>query len=77
MEPRKPFCLLLLRLVAGARYVRVTPEDLDWDYLKTLPDLVPKLRNKYAHGSTMLHNWSLQSFQLVSEIINQLWQPPT
>jgi hypothetical protein len=32
------------------------------------------LRNEYAHGSTDLHNWALRSFQIVSEIINQLYQ---
>jgi hypothetical protein len=56
--------------------IQITAEDLDWDYVKMLPDLLPRLRNDYAHGSTDLHNWSLRSFQLVSEIINQLWQPP-
>jgi len=44
--------------------------------VKMLPDLLPMLRNDYAHGSTDLHNWSLRSFQIVSEIINQLWPPP-
>ena len=56
--------------------IQITAEDLDWDYVKMLPDLLPMLRNDYAHGSTDLHNWSLRSFQIVSEIINQLWQPP-
>lgn len=56
--------------------IQITAEDLDWDYVKMLPDLLPMLRNDYAHGSTDPHNWSLRSFQIVSEIINQLWQPP-
>jgi hypothetical protein len=56
--------------------VQITAEDLDWDYVKMLPDLLPMLRNDYAHGSTDLHNWALRSFQIVSEIINQLYQPP-
>lgn len=41
-----------------------------------LPDLLPMLRNDYAHGSTELHNRALRSFQIVSEIVNQLYQPP-
>jgi hypothetical protein len=57
--------------------IQITAEDLDWDYVKMLPDLLPTLRNDYAHGSTELHNWALRSFQVVSEIINQLYQPPT
>lgn len=56
--------------------IQITAEDLDWDYVKMLPDLLPMLRNEYAHGSTDLHNWALRSFQIVSEIINQLYQPP-
>jgi hypothetical protein len=56
--------------------IKITAEDLDWDYVKMLPDLLRRLRNEYAHGSTDLHNWSLRSFQIVSEIINQLYQPP-
>jgi hypothetical protein len=56
--------------------IQITAEDLDWDYVKILPDLLRRLRNEYAHGSSDLHNWSLRSFQIVSEIINQLYQPP-
>jgi len=56
--------------------IQITAADLDWDYVKMLPDLLPMLRNDYAHGSTDLHNWALRSFQIVSEIINQLYQPP-
>lgn len=56
--------------------IQITAEDLDWDYVKMLPDLLPMLRNDYAHGSTDLHNWALRSFQIVSEIINQIYQPP-
>jgi hypothetical protein len=56
--------------------IQITAEDMDWDYVKMLPDLLPMLRNDYAHGSTELHNWALRSFQIVSEVINQLYQPP-
>lgn len=56
--------------------IQITAEDLDWDYVKILPDLLPMIRNDYAHGSTDLHNWGLRSFQIVSEIINQVYQPP-
>lgn len=56
--------------------IKITAEDLDWDYVKMLPDILPMLRNDYAHGSTELHNWALRSIRIVSEIINQLYQPP-
>ena len=60
----------------GESDIQITAEDLDWDYPKMLPDLLPILRNDYAHGSTDLHNWALRSFQIVSEIINQIYQRP-
>jgi hypothetical protein len=56
--------------------IKITAEDLDWDYVKMLPDMLPKLRNEFAHGSTELNNWALRSIQIVCEIINQLYQPP-
>ena len=56
--------------------IQITAEDLDWDYVKMLPGLLPMVRNDYAHGSTQLHNWALRSFQIVSEIINQLYPEP-
>ena len=56
--------------------IQITAEDLDWDYVKMLPGLLPMVRNDYAHGSTQLHNWALRSFQIVSEIINQLYPKP-
>jgi len=56
--------------------IQITAEDLDWDYVKMLPDLLPMVRNDYAHGSTELHNWALRSFQIVSEFINQLYPSP-
>lgn len=40
------------------------------------PTAGPRVRNDYAHGSTELHNWALRSFQIVSEIINQLYPKP-
>jgi hypothetical protein len=56
--------------------IQITAEDLDWDYVKMLPALLPMVRNDYAHGSTELHNWALRSFQIVSEVINQLYPAP-
>ena len=56
--------------------IEVTPEDLDWDYATILVEFLPKLRNEYAHGSTNLHNLTLNSIQIVSEIINQIYPLP-
>jgi hypothetical protein len=56
--------------------IEVTAEDLDWDFVSGLVDFLPKLRNRRAHGSTELHNSTLNSIRTVCEIINQLYQRP-
>lgn len=56
--------------------IEVTAEDQDWDYVSALVDFLPELRNRHAHGSTDLHNWTLNSIRIASEIINQLYQKP-
>lgn len=54
--------------------VVVTDQDReDYDYLKVLLKYIPSTRNEYAHGSSMLHNQVLHSFEVVSELVNQLF----
>lgn len=54
--------------------VVVTDKDLqEYDYLSILLNDIPSTRNNYAHGSGMLHNQVLHSFEVVSELINQLF----
>jgi len=54
--------------------VVVTDEDLqDYDYLSVLLKYISNARNNYAHGSGMLHNQVLHSFEVVSELVNQLF----
>jgi hypothetical protein len=56
--------------------IHITAEDLDWDYVKMLGDILPLSRNEQAHGSTNLLNGALLTIRIVSEIINQLYEPP-
>jgi hypothetical protein len=42
-------------------------------YVETLVKVMPTLRNKVAHGSSMLHNNSLSSLRICAEFINQLF----
>ncbi len=51
----------------------VTQEDLNCDWLQIFLDAIPSIRNDYAHGSKTLRNNVRQSFEQVSEIINQLY----
>lgn len=51
----------------------VTQEDLECDWLQIFLKTIPSIRNDYAHGSRTLKNNVCHSFELVSEIINQLY----
>lgn len=53
--------------------VTVTQEDLNCDWLGIFKENIPKIRNQYAHGSGELKHTVLHTFELVSEIINQLY----
>lgn len=57
-------------------YTQALPNDQDreWDYLSTLQEVLPEIRNSYAHGSTLLHQQVLGTLELVSEILNQLFE---
>lgn len=48
------------------------PSD-DYDHIQHLINHTNKIRNLYAHGTSMLHNNVLYSFEMVSEFINQLY----
>jgi hypothetical protein len=41
--------------------IQITPEGLDWDYVKMLPEHLPMVRNDYAQWSTELYNWAVVS----------------
>lgn len=53
--------------------IRIEEIDRDIDHVGTLVDILPKIRNSHAHGTTMLSNASFGTLRTVSEIINQLW----
>lgn len=53
--------------------VTITDEDRDHDYVGTVLENMPKIRNHYAHGSSTLHNQVIGTLRIVQEIINQLW----
>jgi hypothetical protein len=53
--------------------VVVTQDDLDCDWLKIFQETIPKNRNEYAHGSKALKHTVLHTFEMVTELINQLY----
>jgi hypothetical protein len=56
--------------------ITVTQEDLNCDWLGIFEEVIPVIRNRYAHGSGDLKHTVLHTFELVSEIINQLYPQP-
>lgn len=44
-----------------------------YDWLTVFIETLPRLRNEYAHGTQMLHASVLVTFQIVSDLIDQLW----
>lgn len=56
--------------------IEIKEEDKNVDYIGTLLESIPYLRNHYAHGSKTLHKEVLGTFRIASEIINKLWPVP-
>jgi len=53
--------------------VVVTQEDFDCDWLDIFQEVIPKIRNRYAHGSGELKPAALHTFEMTVELINQLY----
>lgn len=52
----------------------VTNEDLGFDWLGAFQEIIPTVRNSYAHGSEHLYPTPvLRTFEMVTEIVNQLY----
>lgn len=49
------------------------PEDYAHDSLKIFAETLPFFRNTYAHGSSMLHSTVLATFEIVTDLVNQLY----
>lgn len=55
------------------------PEQQDYcdDALEIFIETLPAIRNTYAHGSAMLHPTVLGIFEIVTDLINQLFAQPS
>lgn len=53
--------------------VVVTQEDLDSDWLGVFQETIPSIRNRHAHGSADLMPSVRHTFEMVTELINQLY----
>lgn len=54
-------------------HVVPTVADLQHDWLGGFVKAIPPIRNDYAHGSSTLHHSVLHTFDLVCQLINQLY----
>jgi len=48
-------------------------QDFNGDWIGRFVESLPKIRNEYAHGSHMLHPTVLGRFEIVCDLINQLY----
>lgn len=53
--------------------VELLPEDYTHDSLAVLAETLPLIRNIHAHGSSMLHSSVLGTFEIVRDLVNQLY----
>ncbi len=53
--------------------VEPLPEDYTHDVLDIFAETLPLFRNTYAHGSSMLHSTVLSTFEIVTDLIHQLY----
>jgi hypothetical protein len=53
--------------------VRPDDEDLQYDWLENFTETLPDLRNMHAHGSEALYPAVGRTFEIVWELINQLF----
>lgn len=48
-------------------------DDYSRNWMKILSESLPSIRNTYAHGSSMLHSDVLSTFEIVVDLVNQLY----
>lgn len=49
------------------------PQDYSADALSIFIEALPAIRNEYAHGSAALHPMVLGTFEIVTDLVNQLY----
>jgi hypothetical protein len=68
---------------SGAEFIEYDPDravpieqDYSWDAIETYLETLPAIRNEYAHGSSNLHATVLGTFEIVTDLVNQLFSTP-
>lgn len=63
----------LIEIIYDDSHITPTEDDLNHDWLSNFIELMPRLRNDLAHGSSTLRSSVTHTFDIVSSIINQLY----
>jgi len=63
----------LEKMVFDESQIKIKEEDRNHDYLATILETMPWMRNHYAHGTKSLDNQVLGTIKLVAEVINQIY----
>lgn len=66
----------LTEIVYDESDIQPLPEDFAVDALEIFQDTMPRIRNIHAHGSSMLYPAVLDTFEIVTDLINQLFPSP-
>lgn len=66
----------LSEMVFDDSAIQPLPEDYAHDSLKIFEETLPFIRNEYAHGTSMLHATVLGTFEIVTDLVNQLYGAP-
>jgi hypothetical protein len=67
----------LTEMAVSESAVVPSQQDHDHDWIGAFVDSLPYLRNEYAHGSSMLHANVLYTFEVVNELMNQMYSTST
>ena len=67
----------LTEMIVDDSNVAPTEEDLSYDWISVLVESLPEMRNDYAHGSKTLIPNVLRTFDIVCDLVNQLFTMQT
>jgi hypothetical protein len=66
----------LTEFVINDSMAKPNAEETSFDWLDHFIRHIPDQRNMHAHGTTTLYSNVLSTFEIVSELINQLFASP-
>lgn len=62
------------KMILEETSVQPTDADFAYDWIGNFVEILPRIRNSHAHGTSMLYPNVLRTFDIVSDLINQLYR---